>query len=42
MDGISDDVRGNARTLKDVMGQFRRNPNEKYDEIEKFGKKLFA
>lgn len=41
LDGISDDLRNDKRALKDVMGEFRRNPNQKYDEIEKFGKRLF-
>nr|AEX87971.1 Otiwi9 [Sterkiella histriomuscorum] len=42
MDGIPDEISQDPYQMKEIMSKFRKNPNQKYDEIEKFSSKLFA
>jgi hypothetical protein len=41
MDGIPDDVRSDARTMRDIMANTRKTPQQKLKMIETFAKTLF-
>ena len=42
MEGIPDDIRSNPSTMKGIMDACRKTPNQKYDLVASFAKKLFG
>ena len=41
MDGIPDEIRNDKNQMRAIMSDFRKDPNQKYSEIEKFSSSLF-